>query len=524
MNGTVRVNFLVIGAGVAGLRAAIETARHGTTLIAGKGEGSTFHAQGGVAVALSEEEEAVAAHLSDTLAAGRGLCREEAVHVLVEEGPARVRELISWGARFDQEGGRFALAREAAHGEPRILRAGGDATGWEILKVLLERAKGDPAIQIRERLFTLDLIVSDGTCRGALLLDEASGKTIAVAADAVILATGGGGQIYLRTTNPPGATGDGMAMAYRAGASLEDMEFVQFHPTALAIEGAPPFLLTEAMRGEGGILKNGRGERFMKRYHPDGELAPRDEVARAILNELAHGAVTLDVSHLESARLPKRFPTIYSTCLKFGIDIRVNPIPVAPAAHYFMGGVKTDIDGRTVVDGLFAAGEVACAGVHGANRLASNSLLEGLVFGARAGAAAALYRGGGRIDRPVDPARAGEIGGGGGGRDQEGSLAAKVESLRQTMCEAAGPIRSAAALTKALTWVEKELLNLSGRQDPLRKMYEAKNLFTVGAEILRAALRREESRGAHFREDFPKSRPEWNGRHITLVGSEHERG
>ena len=376
-------DFLVIGSGVAGLRAAIELGRHGHVIMLTKGhplESNSIYAQGGVAVALSEEDD-VAIHLTDTLKAGHGLCRKEAVRVLVEEGPDRIQELIGWGAQFDKIGGQYAFAREAAHSRSRILRARGDATGNEMVRVLMAQARRQKTIQWLGHHFTVDLVVVNGVCRGALVLDEIGGKRSVLPARAVVLTTGGSGQVYARTTNPPNATGDGMAMAYRAGALLEDMEFVQFHPTALYLPSSPPFLLSEAIRGEGGRLRNVKGELFMGRYHSAAELAPRDIVARAIWSEMAATRsrhVYLDATHLSATFIKQRFPTIYSTCLRYDIDMTEEWIPVSPSAHYQMGGVHTDTDGASSLQGLFAAGEVACSGVHGANRLASNSLLEGL--------------------------------------------------------------------------------------------------------------------------------------------------
>jgi L-aspartate oxidase len=391
-----QADFLVIGSGVAGLRAALELSREGHVIMLTKGhplQSNSIYAQGGVAVALSEEDD-VAIHLTDTLKAGHGLCRPEAVRVLVEEGPARIQELIRWGAKFDKTGGKFAFAREAAHSRSRILRARGDATGNEMVRALMAQVARQKRIQRLDYHFTVDLVVEDGRCCGAVVLDESSSKQFIVPAKAVVLSTGGAGQIYARTTNPPNATGDGMAMAFRAGAMLQDMEFVQFHPTALYLPSSPPFLLSEAMRGEGGQLRNNKGELFMQRYHPLGALAPRDIVSRAIWAEMAATRahhVYLDVTHLGAEFIKRRFPTIYATCLRYDIDITEEWIPVSPSAHYMMGGVWTDLNGATSLPGLFAAGEVACSGVHGANRLASNSLLEGLVFGMRAAVAAIAF-------------------------------------------------------------------------------------------------------------------------------------
>ncbi|HEY5599333.1 MAG TPA: L-aspartate oxidase, partial [Candidatus Manganitrophaceae bacterium] len=386
----VKTDFLVIGGGVAGLRAAFGASRYGKVILLNKGlksESNSQFAQGGIAAALNEDEEGVQSHYQDTLDAGRGLCREAAVKALVEEGPQRIHELIAWGAKFDKIGAEFALAKEGAHSRRRILRAKGDATGHEIVRALKSKARKQKNISIRNGYFTVDLLMEGAVCRGAWALDERRGLPALFLAERVILATGGAGQVYRRTTNPPVATGDGIAMALRAGAVLEDMEFFQFHPTSLALPSAPSFLLSEAMRGEGAILRDGEGKPFMDRYHPDAELAPRDLVTRAIWDKMLHGDrphVFLDLTHLNASFVRERFPKIYATCLRYGVDITKEPIPVAPSAHYLIGGVKTDLFGETTLQRLWAVGEVACVGVHGANRLASNSLLEGLVFGARA--------------------------------------------------------------------------------------------------------------------------------------------
>src|SRR5689334_13784311 len=384
-------DFLVIGAGVAGMRAAIELAAAGTVLVVAKNslrESSSEYAQGGIAVALSDDDE-VALHEQDTLYAGDGLCDRSAVHMLVEEGPAAIQELIDWGAEFDRVGDELAFTREAAHSRNRILHAHGDSTGREIARTLYRKAAGLPNVTFQTFAATTELLLDERVC-GARLYDAQAGEEITIGARAVLLATGGLGRVFLNTTNPDVATGDGVAMAYRAGAEIADIEFVQFHPTALHVEGAPCFLLSVALRGEGGALRNLAGEPFMERYHPLKDLAPRDVVARAIVTEMTRtGAshVWLDLTHLDAAFLRQRFPRIYQTCLQYGVDITIQPAPVRPAAHYAMGGVRTDLDGRSSLPRLFAAGEVACTGVHGANRLASNSLLEGVVFGARAGRA-----------------------------------------------------------------------------------------------------------------------------------------
>src|SRR5215467_4269531 len=384
-------DFLVIGAGVAGLRAAIELVPAGRVLVLVKREiadSSTQYAQGGIAAALSDEDE-ISLHLQDTLAAGDGLCNETAARVLVEDAPGRIEELIAWGTQFDRDGTKLTFGREGAHSRNRILHAHGDSTGREIQRSLYAKAQTLPEISVREFEFSTDLLTDGSRVRGVRVIDE-RGQENTICASAVLLATGGMGQLYLNTTNPTVATADGVAMAYRAGAEVSDLEFVQFHPTALYLKKAPRFLLSEALRGEGAYLRNMELLRFMAKYHPMAELAPRDVVARAIVHELettraADPVVYLDLTHLNPDHVRARFPRIHATCLEYNIDIATDLIPIRPAAHYAMGGVRTDLDAKTSVAGLYAAGEVASTGVHGANRLASNSLLEGLVFGARAG-------------------------------------------------------------------------------------------------------------------------------------------
>src|SRR5262250_3208288 len=391
---TCRADYAVVGSGVAGLRAAIELSEAGSVLVLAKSflsDSATAWAQGGIAVALSDEDE-IGLHEQDTIKAGDGLCRPEAVALLVEEGPKYITQLIEWGTEFDRAGTKLAFTREAAHSRSRILHAHGDSTGREISRALLSRAHSIPHMHLRAHAFTTELIVERGRVAGLCFIDETDGSLHELRAGAVMLATGGLGQIYRETTNPEVATGDGMAIAFEAGAVLSDMEFVQFHPTALAIQGAPRFLLSAALRGEGGVLRNIGLERFMKRYHEAQELAPRDVVARAIVSEMQRTQSThvyLDMTKKSEESLKKRFPRIYETCLTYGLDLASDLAPVCPAAHYMIGGVKTDLHGRTSLPGLYAAGETANTGVHGANRLASNSLLEGLVFGARAGQAMA---------------------------------------------------------------------------------------------------------------------------------------
>src|SRR5213594_2196471 len=387
-----RADYAVVGNGIAGLRAAIELSKAGSVLVLAKSnlsDSATAWAQGGIAVALSDEDE-IGLHEQDTLNAGDGLCRPESVALLVEEGPKYITQLIEWGTEFDRAGTKLAFTREAAHSRSRILHAQGDSTGREISRALLSRAHSIPHLHLRAHAFTTELIVDHSRVTGLRFIDETDGTLHELQAGAVLLATGGLGQIYRETTNPDMATGDGMAIAYDAGAVLSDMEFMQFHPTALAIQGAPRFLLSEALRGEGGVLRNIGLERFMKKYHEAQELAPRDVVARAIVSEMHHTQSThvfLDMTKMSEEFLKKRFPRIYETCSSYGLDLASDMAPVCPAAHYMMGGVKTDLWGRTSLPGLYAAGETAATGVHGANRLASNSLLEGLVFGARSGQA-----------------------------------------------------------------------------------------------------------------------------------------
>jgi L-aspartate oxidase len=446
-------DFLVIGAGVAGLRAAIELAQAGKVLVVAKEslrESASEYAQGGIAVALSDDDE-IELHEQDTLAAGDGLCDPAAVRTLVEEGPEVIQELIDWGAEFDRDGNKLAFTREAAHSRNRVLHAHGDSTGREIARTLYQKTASLPNVTFQSFAAIADLPVKDGRVAGYR---------------AVLLATGGLGRLYLNTTNPDVATGDGVAMAYEAGAEISDIEFVQFHPTALAVPGAPRFLLSEALRGEGARLLNTRGERFTN------ELAPRDVVSRAIVEEMRRDGtvhVLLDLSHKGEEYICRRFPRVFETCLRYGVNLGTAAAPVAPAAHYAMGGVRTDLDGRSSVPGLFAAGEVACTGVHGANRLASNSLLEGLVFGRRAG----------RVMKEASSAGKSAGAAGGSARATGGDNAA-----RKTLWDLCGIVRDGAGLHEACG------------------MFEEMGA-TVPFLIARCGLAREESRGAHYRTDFP---------------------
>ena len=510
---SVYTDFLIIGSGVAGLRAAIELSRHGSVMVVTKDmptESSTEYAQGGVAVALSDEDE-VGIHFKDTIRAGAGLCKEEAVAVLVEEGPRRILELIEWGAEFDKEESKLSFTREGAHSRRRILHARGDSTGKEMERALMNKAKAMPGIRGSRFSTAVDLVIKNSVCKGAAVLRGAD--VITINAKATVLATGGAGQIFSRTTNPSVATGDGIAMSLRAGAVLEDIEFVQFHPTALYIATAPQFLLSEARRGEGALLKDVNGTYFMKDYHPDAELAARDIVSRAIISQIAKtksSHVYLDLKHLDGGFVKKRFPRIYETCLKYDLDITREPIPVSPAAHYMMGGVKTDLDGMTNIPGLFAAGEVACTGVHGANRLASNSLLEGLVYGYRAGVAAARYS---ALLEPFRPQK----------RNMEAPNVSKSDSvnlteirtcMRRTMWKNVGIIRSEESLNAA----RATLMGLSGILEmdfTTREGLEAKNMLATALSITEASLYRKGSVGAHYRTDYPQKEGQWQ-RHTNI--------
>ncbi|MDH4228661.1 MAG: L-aspartate oxidase [Nitrospirota bacterium] len=499
-------DFLVIGGGVAGLSAAITAAAGGSVLVAGKGQGCSPLAQGGVAVALTDDD-TESLHLADTLSAGKGECDPAAVRVMVDEGPQRIAELVRWGARFDiGSDGRFALSREAAHSRRRILRAGGDATGRELVRTLGGHVAALPGVRCLDDHFVTDLLcLPDGRVAGALLVPRMGGEPFAVAARAVILAAGGAGQIYARTTNPATATGDGIAMGARAGAALRHMEFVQFHPTMLA-SPYPPFLLSEAVRGEGAVLVNAGGEAFMSRYHPQADLAPRDDVSRAIWTEMAATGAThvfLDMRGISRAGLKTHFPTITATCAKLGIDVATGLVPVAPAAHFLMGGLATDAWGRSTLPGLLAVGEVACSGVHGANRLASNSLLEALVFGTRAGKAAVtdvapvpsvervrelagVCCAGPSQAAPVPPGAAG--------------LHALRVQLGERMWNNVGLLRNARGLLDTLAWLGARREELApAPADP--GVTECRNLLDVADAVTRAALLRRESVGAHFRTD-----------------------
>jgi L-aspartate oxidase len=494
-------DFLVIGSGIAGLRAAISLADAGRVVILTKAdprESNTGYAQGGIAAAIGADD-SPALHAKDTIAAGDGLCAPEAVRALTEEGPRYVRELIEWGAEFDRGAdGQPALGREAAHSVRRVLHAR-DATGREIGRVLWEKVSAHPRVTVCKDALVMGLVVNGGgNCVGAAFVGQ-DGALQQVESQRTLMATGGAGQVFRETTNPAIATGDGIAMAFEAGARVADLEFVQFHPTVLSAEGAPRFLLSEALRGEGARLINEAGEPFMTRYEPAGDLASRDLVARAIVKEVARtGApVYLTMAHLDADYVQRRFPTIADACRAAGFDLASDRVPISPAAHYVMGGVETDLYGRTSVAGLFAAGEVACTGVHGANRLASNSLLEGLVFGARAadamrGAAASPSLTG----EVLDPM----------GDSQPERARFDAGDIRELMWRQVGLVRNADGLRAAVAQLARWRAAAKGMRDTAPGDREARriaSLATVGLLIARAALRREETRGGHFRADFP---------------------
>ena len=477
-------------------------------------ESNTAYAQGGIAVAMGGRED-IELHLEDTIVAGDGLVDVPAAEALVREGPQRVEELLAWGTAFDRyeagaRTGELMRTREGAHSLPRILHADGDATGRVIGQALLRKVRGLDAVALMEWATTVDLIVRDGRVVGATLLD-ADGRMHEVSARAVLLASGGAGQVYSDTTNPSVATGDGIAMAWRAGAELMDLEFYQFHPTAFLMPGAPRFLLSEALRGEGAWLINGEGERFMDRYDSRAELAPRDIVARAIVAEACNGPIFLDMRQVENrSGLKQRFPGISTFLSGYNLELARDPIPVGPAAHYMMGGVRTDTFGRTSLPGLFAAGEVACTGVHGANRLASNSLLEGLVFGAKAAEAmmdeAAVKNPAGAqavhastVDHPTEP-----------------EIDAWKNALRGLMWADGGLLRDARGLQAALSGLAEMRVTMPAALT--RSALEARNLHALAEGIVQSALAREESRGAHFRTDFPERWPA--AKHSTLRGAE----
>lgn len=542
-------DYIVVGSGIAGLFTALLAARHGSVVVITKGriaDTNTRFAQGGIAAAIAPED-SPELHFRDTLKAGAGLCDPEAARVLAEEGPARVRDLLHFGVGFDTVDGEIALALEGAHSVPRVLHARGDATGAEIEHALTRQTLHSP-VHVLEHHLLVDLLMEGERCAGAAVIEtRRSGSVpLEVRGTHTVLATGGGGHIFEHTTNPPLATADGVAVALRAGAAVADLEFFQFHPTALMLPRAPRFLISEAVRGFGGVLRDSAGERFMLGQHERAELAPRDVVSRAIVEEMTRCGtdhVVLDLTHLDPARVEARFPTIARECARYGVDITRDPIPVAPAAHYMIGGVLTDVWGRTTVDGLYACGEVASAGVHGANRLASNSLLDAVVFGSRivdacrgnappakghaagvTGQAAPERREGtrpapegeGGTDggpvavevRAVQFPRARRSGTRSGGDGSEEPFTAR--RLRRLMWTNVGIERERRDLERAC----RQLTRWMGEARPPsgRTGWEGANMLLAGWLMATAALARNESRGTHFRRDAPQTRPQWRRR------------
>lgn len=507
-------DYIMVGSGIAGLYTALLANEQGSVLIITKGsidDCNTKYAQGGIAAAIGKND-SPETHFRDTIAVGEGLCDLEAVRILVNEAPGRIADLVNFGVPFDTINGEIALTKEAAHSVPRILHAGGDATGEHIEVTLSNRVRSSK-IQVLEDCLAAEILVEKGVVKGVKALDCHTGSVEEFGCRSLILATGGAGQLYKYSTNSDIATGDGIVLAFNVGAEIIDMEFFQFHPTALRLPGVTPFLISEAVRGEGGVLCNVDGYRFMPDYTPEADLAPRDIVARSIVYEMkktGSDRVFIDVTHLSPYVITTRFPHIYRFCLDHGLDITKGLIPVAPAAHYMMGGIKTNSWGETNIAGLFAAGETACTGVHGANRLASNSLLEAIVFCKRI------------IERTTKETKASSTS---QGKEVRHSLSQRqalkvpppsLSALQQLLWDKVGIIRDKESLTEAAdvlaTW-EKSL-----PQPTDRPSYELNNLVLTGRLMTEAALLREESRGAHFRSDFPHSSPQWQ-RHIVLVKS-----
>lgn len=507
---------LIIGGGLAGLRAANEIAPHVSTLVVTKdklAESNSQYAQGGIAT-VWDPEDRFEDHVQDTLTAGGALCDRDIVEMVVHEAPQRVEELIRWGTRFDSHNGELLLGREGGHSHQRILHALGDATGKEIMRAVIERTRGLSNVTIWERTFTIDLLTHEGVCCGAVVSVDGQSPTL-VWAKQTILCSGGCGQVYRESTNPRVATGDGHAIAYRAGAEVRDMEFMQFHPTVLYLAGSARTLITEAIRGEGAYLVDTNGYRFMSDYDARLELAPRDIVSQAIVSQMEktqHPCVYLTMQHLDATYVRQRFPGIAKTCADFGIDIAKDRIPVRPGAHYMIGGVTVDANGRTSIPGLWAAGEVTSSGLHGANRLASNSLLEGLVFGAKTGEGASLvaesmphtfqvlpisYQ---VTDSPLDPLDVTDI----------------RNSLQSLMWRSVGVRRTGPKLEEAWQTIHSYGRYVLSRQFHDVSGWELQNLLLVSGLITRAATIRSESRGVHLRTDYPAANDEQWMKHINF--------
>ncbi|MFC2016313.1 L-aspartate oxidase [Chloroflexota bacterium] len=510
-----KYDYIIIGSGIAGLYTALLAKEHGSVLIVTKGnidDCNTKYAQGGIAAAIGRND-SPELHFKDTIAAGDGLCDEEAAHILVNEAAECITDLVNLGMPFDTLNGEIALSKEAAHSVPRILHAGGDATG-EHVEVTLSNQVRLSKTQLLESSLATEILVEKGTVKGIKVLDCLTGSIDEFGCRFLILATGGAGQLFKFTTNSDVATGDGVTIALNAGAEITDMEFYQFHPTTLNLPGVAPFLISEAVRGEGGVLRNVAGHRFMLDYTPDGDLAPRDIVARSILYEMektGSDKVFIDVTHLPSRTITTRFPNIYHFCLEHGLEITKDLIPVAPAAHYMMGGVKTNSWGKTNIAGLFACGETACAAVHGANRLASNSLLEAVVFSKR------IIKKTSEELKIEAPATSQDV-------DvhhllnrrqfPQEVLAPSPSALQILLQDKVGIIRNKEGLTQAANILAAWQKSLPQPTD--RPSYDLSNLILTGRLVTEAALLREESRGAHFRSDFPRSLSQWK-RHIIFM-------
>jgi len=501
-------DYIVVGSGIGGLYTALLARQHGSVLVITKGsidDCNTKHAQGGIAAAIGRND-TPELHIQDTLNAGCGLSDEEAVNILVREAPSRIADLVEYRVPFDTLDGEIALTMEAAHSVPRVLHAGGDATG-EYIEITLSQQVRSAGIQVLENFLATEILVEKGKVSGVRVLDCRTGTYEEFQCRFLILATGGAGQLFKYNTNSDIATGDGVALAFNAGAEIADMEFFQFHPTALRMPGVPPFLISEAVRGEGGFLRNAEGYRFMADYHERGDLAPRDVVARSILTEMKKSRsdrVFLDVTHLPPNTITTRFPHIYRFCLDRGLDITKNQIPVAPAAHYMIGGIRTNTWGETNIVGLFATGEVACTGVHGANRLASNSLLEAIVFSRRI-----VERTRNKAREKVSPVE--KV------KDMHTQLsqrplprvltAPSLSALQQLHWDKAGIVRDKEGLNQAAGMLSAWQQALPHPAD--QPSFELSNLILTGRLLTEAACIREESRGAHFRSDFPQSVAKW---------------
>lgn len=510
------VDLLVIGSGLAGLRVASAAHPHQTVLLLSKDrlrESNSNYAQGGIAGVLAPEDD-FESHVRDTLRAGGNLCHEAVVDMVIRDGPHRIEELIAWGTQFDQTDGTLQLGREGGHSQSRIVHAHGDATGREVMRAMIAHTRRSKRREIWEQAFTLDLLTHDGRCHGALVSRQ-GGPPVMVWAKQTILCTGGAGQVFRESTNPPVATGDGFAVAYRAGVELRDMEFIQFHPTVLYIAGSSRSLITEAVRGEGAYLVDVNGHRFMPDYDDRAELAPRDVVSQSIIRQMAvtrHNCVYLDLAHLESDKVLKRFPGIAKKCHEFGLDITTDRIPVRPGAHYMIGGVSVDRAGRTSLPGLWAAGEVTSSGLHGANRLASNSLLEGLVFGAVAGQGAARAAAEMPDVMQALPIENSES------RHQLHSLDLGDirASLKSLMGRRVGVERDEAGLREAIMSIDSFFAYVMPHQFDNELGWETQNLLLTARMMAGAALARQESRGVHYRCDFPEPNdPQWR-RHLVI--------